>query len=887
MWVGDFSGLKDSAKPKVPGNIQLTPAEIAQDTVGGLGTQFIQIPQRLLNPVVQNFIGDYFPKISTGYPINPTTGRLPQYFNTSKGLTTRDLGTLRIDHDFSERNRLYGVYNAQPVDGTGGPVVNPYVGLGLQQRHSMNHTLSLSQTHLFTNTLINEVRGGFNLQESFTRSNQTLREFLTKIGFTADETTAYGAVVGPKNLDTFGHPAVLWGGSSGSFTNGGRNTDRPTNEALSTFGDTLTWIKGKHSIRMGGDFVRNAAEDGFAANRGNPRGSMTYAGTVPNAFADWILGEPPTTANYNVAPRGPMHVTNWESGYFIQDDFKVHPRLTLNLGVRYEIITPFVESDNLMVNFDPNYVNPTTGVHGRFVVPTAAVLNEIDPRMLAYGAVAASQIGLPRSLIHTDFGKVAPRFGVAWRIGDKSVLRAGYGFYFPTSAAQGMRDALATNPFNQSITIDNKNPATPIQGWPGFDNSISPISGGRVRPLTGQPSANAIPFNLKEPRIDQYNVTFEREIGWLTALRVSYLGTYMHDLITGKDLNMLPPNNNGWATSTGDGVTACDPVNNGDCTPSPADVARLPYPALGDYLASFGNFGHGYSNALQIEAKRRFAGGFMFNATYTLLSQKASAVDSANATLGGTAYNQFHPNNDFSIDSYVPRHRFIVYSIWDLPVGHGRKFGSTMPTFLNHVIGGWQTSWQAFIKSGTGFTPYWLCDDCEPIWPGNLASGFIDAVGDFNNSTLRPFLTGANPQQKTNGQFFNPAAFDVPSVSSDVLDNKAVVKRNTLYGPGTWGVNLGVHKVFSFGEKVRAELGADFNNLFNHPLFSPDSNGQDGDFANVGDFNLRVNPQTLQLMPIQAADVNLNPNFGRLITSYSQEGVDSRRTVRLRLRITF
>ncbi|HYM06925.1 MAG TPA: hypothetical protein VEU11_10230, partial [Terriglobales bacterium] len=421
-------------------------------------------------------------------------------------------------------------------------------------------------------------------------------------------------------------------------------------------------------------------------------------------------------------------------------------------------------------------------------------------------------------------------------------------------------------------------------------HGISPISGGHQRTLTGQPSANAIPFDLKEPRIDQYNVTFEREIAWQVALRASYLGTYMHNLITGRDLNMLPPSDIPWATSIGDGVTACDPVNNGDCQPSPADIARLPYPNLGDSLESFGNFGHGYSNAFQLEAKRRFAGGFMFDANYTLLSQKASSVDSANATLGGTAYNQFKPNNDFSIDSYVPRHRFIAYSIWEVPVGHGRKFGSSMPKFLDHVVGGWETSWQWFIKSGTGFTPYWYCDDCGnggPIFLGNLASSAIDAIGDFNGTSFRPFLTGQSPQQKSNGQFFNPAAFDVPSVGADVLDNPKVAKRNMLYGPGTWGVNLGVHKRFRFGERIVADLGAEFNNLFNHPLFSPDSNGQDGDFANVGDFNVTVNPQTLKLNPIQPGDVNLNPNFGRLLTSYTQEGVDSRRTVRLKLRITF
>lgn len=887
LWVGDFSGLKDSAKPNVPAGIVLTPDEVATDTVGGLGAQFIRIPQRLLNPVVQNFINDYFPKISTAYPINTTNGRLTEFFTNEPGIATRHLGTLRLDHDFSERDRGFVAYNVAPLDSRNA-AVSPaaYTGLGLTNRHSMNHTLSVSETHLFRPNLINEARGGFNLQESYLRSNQTLRDFLTRIGFDSSDITAYGQVIGPQNLDTHGHPAVQFGSGIASFTNGGRNTERPQDQSLVTVGDTLTWVKGKHDIRMGADVVRNAATDGFAANRGNPRGRVNYSGTAPQSFANWTLGLPPTTATFNIVQRGPMRVYNWEQGYFVQDNFRVTPKLTLNMGVRWEVITPFVEDDNLLVNFDPNYVNSDTGARGRFVVPTQAVLSQIDPRMLAYGTTTADKAGLPRSLVNIDWGKVAPRLGMAWRLGEKSVLRAGYGFYFPTSAAQGMRDALATNPFNQGITVDNSDPLNPIQGWPGSTHGISPISGGTARTLSGQPSANSIPFNLKEPRIDQYNVTFEREIGWQTALRASYLGTTMRGLITGKDLNMIPPSDTPWGTSIGDGVTACDPVNNGDCQPSPADLARTPFGELGDYLAAYGNFGHGQSNALQLEAKRRFAGGLMFDANYTLLDQKASAVDSGNSTLGGTAYNQFKPESDYGIDSYIPRHRFIVYSVWELPVGRDRKFGSSLTKVADALIGGWETSWQMFAKSGTGFTPYWICNDCEPIWPGNVASGFIDAIGDFGvGGTLRPFLIGQNPQQKSGDQYFNADAFDVPSVGADVLDSPKVAKRNMLYGPGTWGLNFGVHKVFRFGERVRADLGAQINNLFNHPLFSPNQDGQDGDFANLGDFNLTVDPNTLKLMPI--TDVNRNPNFGRLITSYTQEGVDCRRTVRLMLRFTF
>ena len=136
---------------------------------------------------------------------------------------------------------------------------------------------------------------------------------------------------------------------------------------------------------------------------------------------------------------------------------------------------------------------------------------------------------------------------------------------------------------------------------------------------------------------------------------------------------------------------------------------------------------------------------------------------------------------------------------------------------------------------------------------------------------------------------WNAAAFGLPSVGSDVFSNPANAKRNLLWGPSTWGVNLGIHKDFHFGERVTAQLGADVDNLFNHPLFSPnaDAGGGGGTFALLGDFNIRVDQTTGKLLPIAQADVTPNPDFGRLISSFSQEGVDSRRTIRLRLRITF
>ncbi|MDQ3652800.1 MAG: TonB-dependent receptor, partial [Acidobacteriota bacterium] len=504
-----------------------------------------------------------------------------------------------------------------------------------------------------------------------------------------------------------------------------------------------------------------------------------------------------------------------------------------------------------------------------------------DPRIVAYGIVAADEIGLHRGLINTDRNNFAPRFGVAWRVTDNTVLRGGYGIFYPTSAAQNIRDAFGSSPFNQTLT--KRTIATaPLGGWPGGLTAagLTPFSGGVLdTPLDSRPSVNAIPFDLQQPRVEQYNATVEREVGWQTGVRVSYLGTRLHGLIGGVDLNLIPPSDNPYGTTTGDGVTPCTAA--GDCRVSAADLARLPFPTLGDYLASYRNFGSGRSHALQVEVNRRFAAGLTLNASYTLLDQKGSGFDVGASSLGGTSYNQFLPENDFAREAFVSRHRFISYGVYELPFGRGRAFGTEIPRWADLTLGQWQLSWNMFAKSGTGFTPFYTCDNCAPVFPGNIASSFIDAVGAFAGTSFRPVVkTDVNPYLNSGDQFFNPAAFAPPPVGADALDNPNIARRNSLTGPGTWGVNLGVRKLFPITETVRLDVGADLNNAFNHPLESP----TDLQFANLGTLSMGVDPATRRPF---IASVAPNPDFGRIRTSFNQESIDNRRLIRLRLRLTF
>jgi hypothetical protein len=950
---GDFSEVNLCNDPTLatinadsPGGA--APAGLSLGTCASSGATVVTgVPSSVQNPLTSKLVSLYFPQNIPDSNVNPVTGTINSYSTTLPGFDRTQMGDLRIDHDFNSSNRLYGVYHGSTEDSATSAVSFPYTGLGLNQYIRHNSALQVSYTRIFTPNLVNEARGGFNTENAAYGDNTTVSSFLSSIGMSPTDITAYGGLIGTGSLGLLGNPNITFGGSVAAMGDDARSSDRNLTQHLLTFGDTLSWQKGHHSLKFGADFVRNEALDSFGALRDTPQSTMSYSGTGSNlaGYTNFLLGNAPHKYTYVYVPRPPMDVSNWETGYYAQDDVRVNSRLTLNLGFRYDRYTPYVDKNDIMANFDPNYTNAMTGQKGVYLIPSAKTLQYLIPSEKALppngiGYIIASQsgFGIGRGLVRPDRFDYGPRVGWAYRLNDKQVFRGGAGVFYPTSAAHQIRDPLATNTFNAEYTFQALS-GSPISPWPGSTTDTTgtvPIAGGALIGFNNYPTAEWIPFGIKNPRLIQWNATFEQQLAWQTTVRVSYIGSAQQGLIMQYDVDMIQPSDNPFGTTQGDAnfvgdqpqpqttpYNACDPYADGDCAYSYADDSRVTFPVLGDYVGGAVNRGKSMTNSLQVQAQRK-AKNLTYSVAYTYLDQKTSAGDAGQQSFGTGSYNPFNANYDYTRDYYVSTHRVVAYAIYDLPIGRGQRYGANMNRLTDAIIGGWQATTNGFWKSGIGFTPTWSCGDCDPTMAGNIASGDEDATGDEGPQYRARIVNNPYAGQGKLYQFAaeptdslgNPSAtapFLPPDLGSTYWTDPTVARRGALTGPSTWGVNLGLHKSFHINDRIAVKIGADADNVFNHAMLSPTSLDT---FGNIGTIN-NLTPASLDgvsdgtplapgvgtpggpaqpaLQPFTSVGNGTggvstfvyNPAFGLKNVSYSQEGIAGNRVIRLIGRITF
>ena len=574
-----------------------------------------------------------------------------------------------------------------------------------------------------------------------------------------------------------GFPAFAFQGANAirSITDPSQNANRDTRQEQTTISDTLTLVKGRHSLKFGGFYTRNHAVDGFSLGVTGAAGAYTFSGaSTGNSFSDFLLGLP-LRSDVGINTRGtfPLDAAANEFGFFAQDDWKVSEALTIFAGVRYEYLGNFVEKHNLLINFDPET--------GSLVLPDPSIAQYLSPQAIAtVPQETAAEAGVGPSLVNTDTNNVSPRVGFAWRVSKSTVVRGGTGLFYPTAAAQGIRDALSRSPFRYGIRHDQP---TLAEGF--TTGTVSPRSFFGV---------NAVDLNLQSPQVLQYNVTLERDLGANVGVRVSFIGSEMRKLLVNRDLNTMP------ASTT--------PFDLDD----PADHARLPYPDLDPFLNAVLNAGDGWFRALQIEATRRFHQGPVDRSGLHArgvgkhgpgsrqLQSRRGAVQPVRHRAGSRprsagAEASLHHERHLGAAGR-PQPGAPARPAW-LGGGGARRLDGE-----RHRPGAQRQPADAVLRYGT-----------DPIYPANTGRG-LETVPFFGES-WRPDVIGPVEGDRTRTSWFNLGAFALPAPGST-----GNAKRGIIEGPGNWVVNLGLYKTVVRAHRASVEFRATFENILNHPQFS-------------------------------------------------------------------
>jgi Carboxypeptidase regulatory-like domain len=699
----------------------------------------------------------------------------------------RNRADLRIDHEATKNDSIflrgsYQHFDPNAITFEGG---NALTNLNTLDRKLDTASAILGWTKVFSNTMVNEFRTGYNYDKTERQSTY----------INADVTHQLGLELPPSMpLDRKGFPSFQFTAGANrptSINDPGRAVDRTVTQNAFSIADNLTWVMGGHSLRAGLLWNRNMARDGFGTGI-NFGGRYQFNGQFTgNAFSDFLLGLPRQSID-QVANRGPMDGHSTDFAAYLQDDWKVRKDLTLYLGLRYEIVGVWHENNKQLANF---VILPDGGHH---VVPNEDVAAQLPPAVIGFNrTLLASSLGLSDALINTDKNNFSPRVGFAWRVGgnDQTVLRGGFGLFHPTVAVQGVRDLLATNEFRYSNTrrgVTLKN---------GFSSGA---------PFTdpGDYGSEGVDPNIQSPDIYQYNLTLERALPFGVGLRVSYIGATMRKLLVNRFDNELPASTTPW-----------NPEN-------PDDLARLPlFPYVNLFTNLTYNSGSGQLHAGQIELQRHWRNGLALNVAYTLTHSDSNAPDSGFSSLGVVQYNAFDIEMDRGPDTNVVTNRLVANATWEIPVGRNRRHGANMPGWANALFGGWTVSTIFQARSGSHLTPWFSGYYTTSPW--NTAHA-LDGLGNCFADCWRPDQVGDPKTGGSRDHFFDLAAYALPGDGQ-----YGNTKKGSLTGPGTWVVNFAFYKDVITKQRFRLQLTALLDNAFNHPQFFA---FYGDDFTNLTDF---------------------------------------------------
>jgi Carboxypeptidase regulatory-like domain len=677
MRSGDFSELLAGARPV-----------IVKDPLDGTPFPGNIIPTTRINPVSLKVQNGYLPAPDQGGP-HDQARNFGYLFPYPGDVRWWDYYTGRIDHKISDKNTIHGRLSMN-----WGRYVRyiDYPAL-IRTRTRPNSHLTIEDTHVFSPELVNTAR--FGLYKETLKDGDTVNNFTPVKGDQVIKDLGIQGV-NPQNLSAMGFPIMAISGFSNIAIQAGgiTNDDRDWG-----FADTLTWARGRHVLKMGGEYKPQSSYSSLVPD--GSYGSFTFNGTFSGtSYADFLLGLPFTSSRLN--PLVGRTRTDSELGIFVQDAFKVSKSLTLDLGLRWDHFGPGAYDDGLMYNWDPKT--------GNVIVPQSA-LNSISPLYPTnIIKVVAGQAKESPSLHNFD-----PRLGFAYRpFGDKTVFRGSYGIF--TETLGRFARVLTNGPFQLSESFTNAiQNGRPLFAFP----TPFPSGAGTI----ASQSITGYPADTSNGRIHQFNFSVERQIKDV-GVRLSYVGA--------RDRGMNYTTN----------------INKPVASLTPFAQSRRPFTQFVN--GSIGrNDGALNYNALSVEGRRKM-GQITFDAHWTWTSNylKYQNIEDPYAAL------------QWSHDQYSSKFRSVVSADWNMPFGHGKKFLGNAPRAVDFALGGWRADWVTIMETGQFFTPSFSGSDPSNT---NTSGGRPDRVGAGNlpsgQRTLEHWFDATAFAVPTAGHYGNAAPF--------------------------------------------------------------------------------------------------------------------------------
>jgi hypothetical protein len=628
------------------------------------------------------------------------------------------------------------------------------------------------------------------------------------VGATAVQhsTTAPQADIDPLKLtgvfsglseDQRSYPAVGFGGTAGAGLSGGGsagNDFQSSYQPMYDMSNTTTWIHGSHTLNFGANFRKWSLQRDLANDF---LGQFTFSGfftgnrTRDHAVADYLLGYFSGATVFQPAGFGvegktgnPRQFNFWYLAPYIQDDWKVSSRLTLNLGLRWDFRTIPNESNDRMGWRDLS--NPKGGL-------LVADKTLVDKGIVGDGSYYKFA-GRPNPY---DASKkvFAPRIGIAFRPfnDDKTVVRGGYGIFFDSAEGREIDGAADIYPYvsrgNYQQQLGFVNPITTDSMFPNF------AGGGVASPAANTFLAVSMSPEPRNPYVQQWSLGVQRSLMKNTTLELNYIGTKGTHLLMRQNIAQALPVAN----------PALCQVPAGTTLPSACLVTnRRPFPNFATYIDSNWSGNSSY-NAFNAKVEHR-ANTLLFTAVYTW----AKSIDNKSAAAGigndAAGWQGFLNNNDIRRDrgrsEFDVDHRLVSSFVYELPVGRGKRFGGGLPKVVDVVLGGWQVNGIATFQRGFPMT----------ITAADVGS-LNDTAGNRANIVGDPYPSGFN---RTIAQWFNTAAFEQPLAA--VLGSSG---RSILRAPGINNWDTGLFKNFQLTEKLNFQFRFESFNAFNHTQWNP------------------------------------------------------------------